>query len=318
MKKAIIYLFSATGNTALVANLYKKYLTSYDTQIHKIKMENGEFLPSPNPNDFDLIGFAYPIHAFNAPEVFFKFCKKLPPVDNKTSFIAKSSGEGLSLNNYSSQKFIRLLEKRGYNFISERHYVMPHNIIFRHNPRMVKIEYNYAKSYAKLSCQQIQAGQIENVHQPRIKAWFLPLLRIEWWYAKVQGPLMKVDKKKCINCNRCVNNCPLGNIKVINGRYRFGRNCALCSACFFSCPKNAIKIGILNAVKLNGSYNVERTANDESLNCEGILESLRGVQKASFYYYYKRLDELFKENNIPPVLGGAPEKTSLNDKDKKE
>lgn len=298
MRKAIIYVFSATGNTALIANLYKQNLTSYETTIHKIRMENGIFVPYPAPEDYDLVGIAYPIHAFNAPKVVYDFCRMLPKVDALKTFIAKSSGEGLSLNDYSSQKIIRLLERRGYVFCSERHYVMPHNIIFRHSPRLVKIEYTYARAYAKASCKEICAGKVDKVHKNFFAQWFLPILRIEWLYARLQGPLMRVDKKKCIHCNKCVNNCPLGNIKVARGAYKFGTNCAFCAACFFGCPKNAITIGILNGVKLNGSYNVEKTASDKSINVSGVLESLKGIQRKSFTQYFSRVDKVLLENGI--------------------
>lgn len=298
MRKAIIYVFSATGNTELVANFYKQNLTAYETTIHKIRMENGIYLPFPSPQDYDMVGIAYPIHAFNAPKVVYDFCKTLPKVDNLKTFIAKSSGEGLFLNDYSSQKIIKLLERRGYVFCSERHYVLPHNIIFRHSQKLVKIEYTYAKAYAKASCKEIQAGKIDKVHKNFFAQWFLPILRIEWLYARLQGPLMKVDKKKCIHCNKCVNNCPLGNIRVVNGRYKFGTNCAMCTACFFNCPKNAITIGILNKVKLNGSYNVEKTAKDPNIKVDGVLESFKGVQKKSFTDYFARLDKVLFDNDI--------------------
>ena len=64
MKKAVIYVFSGTGNTRLVADLYKKNLSEYETTIYDVKMKKVsadsskfEFQPFPNPNEFDLIGF---------------------------------------------------------------------------------------------------------------------------------------------------------------------------------------------------------------------------------------------------------------------
>ncbi len=48
---------------------------------------------------------------------------------------------------------------------------------------------------------------------------------------------------KCISCGQCVKLCPRQNIKMENGKPRFGTNCAQCLGCLQYCPKNAISIG---------------------------------------------------------------------------
>ena len=78
MKKAVLYVFSGTGNTTLVAELYKKYLTDYETTICKIKCSKEDgYEPYPDARDFDLVGLAYPVHGFNAPKVMNDFTKLL-------------------------------------------------------------------------------------------------------------------------------------------------------------------------------------------------------------------------------------------------
>lgn len=110
--KTILYVFSGTGNTLKVAALYKKYLESYDgnsVDIYRISTKSGEI---PDPSGYDLVGLGYPIHGFSAPEPAINFCNKLPEVENKRTFIFKSSGEGLHINDCSSQKCIKILEKK--------------------------------------------------------------------------------------------------------------------------------------------------------------------------------------------------------------
>ena len=76
MKKAILYVFSGTGNTALIADLYKKYFLEYETVIYNIhKVKNSELIPLPQ--DFDLVGIGYPVHGFNAPQIVNDFCNFL-------------------------------------------------------------------------------------------------------------------------------------------------------------------------------------------------------------------------------------------------
>ena len=308
MKKVILYVFSGTGNTQLVAELYKKYLTDCETTIYKIhKLAEGEEVPSPL--DYDLVGLGYPVHGFNAPQVMNDFCKNLPKIDSasgrKQTFVFKTSGEGLTFNNYSSQKIIRMLERKGYEFITERHYVMPYNMIFRHSPQMVKSEYLYADAQVRLNVKELAEGRKNKLHYCLLRYWFVPIVRIEWIYARLQGPFMKVDMKKCIKCMKCVKACPLGNIKFVEGAngskgsFKFGTNCALCVCCSFGCPTSAISIGLLNGWKINGSYQIQKTAADSSLEFPYFTENLKGLYRWLFYKYYKKLNKELADNGIP-------------------
>lgn len=301
-KRAIIYFFSGTGNTALVAALYKKYFSDYEVELFQVKMVDKKYVDFPSPDSFDLVGIAYPIHGFNAPKVMNDFTKLLPPQNGKNAFVFKTSGEGLGLNNYSSQKIIRRLEKKGYRFLCERHYVMPYNMIFRHTPEMVKSEWIYANALVRLNVQEIQSEKRETVHKSVLAAWFVPIVRIEWLYAKAQGPFMKVNMKKCIRCMKCVKNCPLTNIAFENGAFKFGTNCALCVCCSFGCPTKAISIGLLNGWRINGSYQIEKTASDTSISFPAFGENLRGLKRILYYKYYRRADKALEAGGIPLSL----------------
>lgn len=322
--KAVIYVFSGTGNTRLVAQLYQKYLAEYETLVFDVNraalealrgqqrnMMSGEYSEKkaasvPNPNEFDAVGFGYPVHGFNAPEIMVDFARLLPAVSGKNAFILKTSGEGLSLNNYSSQKLIRILERKGFSFLCERHYVMPYNMIFRHTPEMVKSEYIYADALVRLTAREIAEGKRENVRTNPLRAWFVPIVRIEWLYARLQGPAMKVDMNKCIRCSKCVRGCPLENIRFDGKTYRFGTNCALCVRCSFNCPACAISIGLLNGWRINGSYNIEETAANPDIAFPYFDGRLRGLKRLLYYKYYRRLDKMLSaagiELQIPPPL----------------
>ena len=43
--------------------------------------------------NYDIVGFGYPVHAFNAPRIFFDFINKLPNGNQKRTFVFKSSGD---------------------------------------------------------------------------------------------------------------------------------------------------------------------------------------------------------------------------------
>lgn len=311
MKKAVIYVFSGTGNTRLIADLYKKNLTEYETTIYDVKMkkvedsenaknrksENGkpkfEFLPFPDPNDFDLIGFGHPVYGFNIPKPFDEFLDCIPEVQNlKEAFVFKSSGEGLYVNELSSARLISKMEKKGLKFVSDRHYVMPYNMIFRHTPEMVKREWLYSEAYAKLSCREIQQGKVDKIHRNSLLGFWIPLVRIEWLYYPLSAPLsLKVDMNRCVKCQKCVRKCPLNNISFDGKEFKFGNNCTMCTSCSFGCPTCAISIGLLNGWRLNGSYNIKKTASNPSVQSPEIGKDYTGLHPWLFKNYYRRLDE---------------------------
>lgn len=47
----------------------------------------------------------------------------------------------------------------------------------------------------------------------------------------------------CISCGKCEAVCPLSNIRLENGRPRWGKRCTHCMACICRCPKEAIEYG---------------------------------------------------------------------------
>lgn len=47
----------------------------------------------------------------------------------------------------------------------------------------------------------------------------------------------------CISCGKCVNVCPLHNIRLEHGLPVWGRNCTHCMACICRCPSEAIEYG---------------------------------------------------------------------------
>ena len=135
MEKAMIYTFSGSGNTLKISNLYKDEFEAKGIKTDVYQIGKG-YENAPSAEEYDIVGFSYPIHAFNPPEIFVDFVKSLKPVQNKRTFIFKTSGEPLWMNKSSSQKILRILKDKGFDVYNERHIVMPYNMIFRHRTRL--------------------------------------------------------------------------------------------------------------------------------------------------------------------------------------
>lgn len=275
MSSAIIYFFTGTKNTLITANMIKNQIEAegVKTVTHEVKRP---FESIPLPIQYDYIGFGYPIHAFNCPQIFLAFVRMLPQGNRKKAFIFKTSGEPFKINDASSYKLYKILCDRNYDIVLEKHLLMPYNIMFRYKDSLVKQMYLYNQAL----CQQL-VTQLLNGERSRFKYHlhhrFASLVfRIQWMGAILNGRLYSVNKKKCTLCMRCVNDCPSKNITFKDGKFTFGYNCAMCMRCVMFCPANAINPGLLRLWKVNGAYDFQKILGDPNIASDYINAQTKG------------------------------------------
>ena len=61
------------------------------------------------------------------------------------------------------------------------------------------------------------------------------------------GPFTVSDA--CVSCGKCQRLCPLGNIRIQEGRPVWGDRCTHCMACICGCPAGAIEYGRISRGK---------------------------------------------------------------------
>ena len=285
MKRVAFFVFSASGNTQKICNLFAENLQSSGLTTDNFRIRKD--MEMPDVSAYDTVIVAYPVHGFNAPQIVLDFAKNLQEGQNKSYYIIKTSGEPLRLNDASSRKLERIMKKRGYRFKGEFHYVMPYNMIFRHSDAMVKHMVTYMRKLVPLHVSSILAKRTEGMRLMPFSRIVSSVLRIEWLYAKLQGPTMRAGNS-CTGCGLCARRCPMGNITVVNGRPVFGRNCSLCVRCSFSCPVDAISIGLLNGWRVSGPYEVDRIMADQTIPDTIPIEKLPRLYRK----YYREADAM--------------------------
>ncbi len=252
MKIALFY-FSGTGNTKTVVNRWKDEASKFDSNIELFDIEKS---PKVELTQYDKIGFAYPIHAFNAPENVWRFAKTLPRLEKPIPlFIIMVSGEYMTINHSSASKLRRILKRKNIIFESDYHYLMPYNLVFRHTELRAYQMYKAMNDIVPIDIKEYlidnKPHKLKKLH---LMGWFIFLLRIEQWFSPLNGKLYRVNMKKCIKCMKCVEACPVHNIEFKDDKFIFHNKCLLCARCSFNCPKDAFKIGILNGWRVNKPY----------------------------------------------------------------
>lgn len=292
MKNAVIYVFSGTGNTLRIARAYADefFKRGVDCIVHTID-EKG-FADFPSPADFDYVGIAYPIHAFNAPYIVHRFADRLPDLPFKEFFVLKSSGEPLSLNNISSGSLVAKLERKGYVLTNEYHYVMPYNMIFRHTDEMASKMWRIARELCAIEAKEILDGRKSFLKPILFGRLVSAVFRIEHPAMKINGRYFKVTDK-CVGCNKCVDNCPVHNITRDGDKFKFGSRCIMCARCAFHCPADAINIALLNGWKVNGKYNFENPKPNQTCKKPNFCK------KAYEKYFSEALKKISSFKNLP-------------------
>lgn len=109
MRTAIFY-FSGTGNTERVV---KTWLSALDAERIEAEAFRIEDAPAVDIDAYDKLGIAYPIHAFNAPEIVLDFSKGLPAFSAPEAvYLIMVSGEPLRLNDSSDQKLREIFKEK--------------------------------------------------------------------------------------------------------------------------------------------------------------------------------------------------------------
>ena len=241
MKNAVIYVFSGTGNTLKIARAYADEFFSRGVSCKIHILEKDGILRFPPPQDFDLAGLAYPIHAFNAPYVVHRFAAALPDLPYKEYFIIKSSGEPLAINNISSGSLVAKLEKKGYFLTNEYHYVMPYNMIFRHPDGMAARMWDSAKRLCAADAKEILDGKKSFLKSFPFGRTVSALFRIEHPAMKINGLRFKAGDK-CTGCGKCAEVCPFHVIVPPAVSGGTASKCIACGICVKSCPMEILEI----------------------------------------------------------------------------
>lgn len=207
---------------------------------------------------YDIIGLGYPIHGYCAPWAFLKFIRRQKFKRGQNVFIYKNSGETEHANDASSKYVLRKLRRCGVKVRNEYHFLMPYNIHFRFDEKLVREMLMMDEKLMDILILEVSRG-IPN--RKRMKLWprlvSMVVSRPQYIGGDLNSFLYRTDMDKCLDCGLCIRRCPTRNIyKDSDGVIRFRHHCLMCMRCSLYCPADAIHIGFLEqwGWKVNGGY----------------------------------------------------------------
>lgn len=235
----MIVYFTGTGNSRYLARLLKEKLNDELTDSNAfIKSDSVMTLSSRKP-----YVFICPTYAWRIPKVFERLIEKSTFDGCKEVYFILTCGD----DNGNAKKYLeKLCDKKGFTLSGVEEICMPENYLAMFEvPGEEKSERIIKRAEEKLSS---LAKFIEN-NEPfnDKKASFTDkrksdIVNILFYPLFVSAKKFTVNSK-CISCGKCQKLCPLNNIKMVDGRPRWGNNCTHCMACICACPTEAIEYG---------------------------------------------------------------------------
>ncbi len=253
IKKVTLAFFSGTGGTKAVCDCFAHELEKQEIEVTNITIPKGSL---PINGRTDLLIVFFPVYAFRMPDLVEKWVKKLTEVNNTPAVVISVSGGGeVSPNTACREKCKRILKKKGYRVIYEKMFVMPSNFAIQADEKLNLALIRIMPQRVRHIIRDVFEGN-EHLTHPKLLDRILSVVSIaEHTGAKFFGAFIKASDK-CNGCALCVRECPKNNIRMKNGKPKFGFQCLWCMKCIYACPCKALTPGILKSVVLKDGFDI--------------------------------------------------------------
>lgn len=251
-KVKVVY-YSGTGGTARVAETFASTFREEGCEVSIQALVSGTTACN---EAHDLLVIIFAVHGCNAPAAIYSWIESTEEVQEIPAAVVSVSGGGaVSPNTACRLSSIKKLEAKGYKTIYEEMFIMPSNwIVPTKEPLSLMLLEILPKKVMKV-VDNILSGEQRRTKPLLIDRFFSLVGELEKAGARAFGKRIKVSDA-CNSCGWCVNNCPAGNIAIINDRPTFMSQCHLCLRCIYGCPKKALKPGICKFVVIKEGFSI--------------------------------------------------------------
>ena len=221
----IIFYFTGTGNSLDIARNLAHGIG--DTEVVPIT----DKLQVNSPQDFERIGFVFPVYHYHIPVIVERFIKSIHL--EKTKYVFGVANYG-GFHGTSMEQLRNIIASQGGALSGEFVIRMPGNAIVYYcaipeflqkkvlNGSKIKIQSIVDTVLSKTSTKNIKPEFISKLREKRV------LNVTEEFFAKVKS---FYSNENCNHCGICQKICPVDNITIIDEKPRWDNKCELCMAC---------------------------------------------------------------------------------------
>jgi NAD-dependent dihydropyrimidine dehydrogenase PreA subunit len=266
MSTFTLVYFTGTGNTEMVARVLAAHLG--DASLYAIEDLLSLRAPAPDLTGTSRLVLLYPVYAFDAPPIVYRFLKRLSEwVGGKSSLPAAKAHKSAAIitvpcdphriNSAAAVGVKRRLSGCGYQVAYEEQVVMPSNFFTPYPDSWNRSLVRGADKKTAAIAEELQAG-VERSLSPGVLAFTARFLgKMEHLGDNFFGKDLRAGKE-CTLCGACSSGCPVGNIRIKGGQVRFGWSCIMCMRCIYRCPKEAIMPRLYRFTVMKGGYDPRR------------------------------------------------------------
>ncbi len=262
MKSIVVYYFSGTGNTEIVASMLRDGFSGLECAVTLIRIEdilNGD--RKVDPGEYDLVGIGCPVIGYGVPKIVRDFVRLLPKANHKKTFIFRTAGGVAPVNYNASKSMIRKLAGKGYDVFHERVFSISSNWIVKFDDAVIRQLHEATGRKAAIMCREVVQGENRILRTGiGLRVRMELMMHAFSGFFRLIGKDMVVDKA-CSDCGLCIKECPSRNIVRKNGKIRFNLSCNSCMRCVYSCPRSAIHFRFLSFFPVPGGYDIKKVLN---------------------------------------------------------
>ena len=235
----MILYFSGTGNSAYAA---KRIGREIDDKVMNLfeKIKNNDFSELYSKRPWVIV---VPTYAWRIPRIVGQWLERTPLTGSTAIYFILTCGENIG----NADKYLELLcKKKNMDYYGCFGITMPENYIALFTtpkPKEALHIIEQAEPAIDRAAHDIKGGhrfpKMHMTFKDRLCSGIVNTI----FYPVFVHARKFYAANSCISCGKCVNVCPLGNIRLNNGKPVWGKHCTHCMACICRCPKEAIEYG---------------------------------------------------------------------------